>query len=371
MIEFVSQENLAEYEEFVMSHPKGHFMQSYLWSKQKPDWVWEAVISRGADGKIRGTMAILIRKVPYLPYRLMYAGRAPVCDIHDEEVVRELTEGAKQLAKKYHAYSLKADPDVLASDADFIALMERVGYKRLDTGKNFSGIQPRFVFRLNVEGKSEDEVLASFQSKTRYNIRVAQRKGVQVRIEGKEAVADFSRIMLETGVRDGFVVRDQSYFEHMLDNLGEHCRLYMAYSGEVPIAGTIAIRYGDKVWYLYGASSNKYRNLMPNYLLQWNMIQWAIETGCRIYDFRGVSGDLSEDNPLYGLYRFKKGFNGDFTEFAGEFDYVFNPAVHTAVEKGEKAFRKLRKNLFMLKNRGKAPGAQKDAAADLKDDSEG
>lgn len=354
-MEFVTNENKTAYDAFVEGHPKGHFMQSSLWSRQKPDWKWEAMISRDEQGEIRGAMSVLIRKVPYLPYTLMYAGRGPVCDIHDRETIAELTEGARTLAKKYHAYSLKIDPDVSIEDEEFQNIMTGLGYTHLDTGKNFSGIQPRFVFRLNIEGKTEDEVFAAFHSKTRYNIRVAERKGVTIRIMGKEAAGDFSRIMLETGVRDGFVVRSQSYFENMLDNLGEHARLYMAYANDVPIAGTLAILYGDKVWYLYGASSNEHRNLMPNYLLQWSMIRWAIENHCRIYDFRGVSGDLSEDNPLYGLYRFKKGFNGDFTEFVGEFDMVFNPLVHTAVEKGEKAFRKLRKNLFMLKNRGNAP----------------
>ncbi len=351
MIEFVTKENLAEFDAFVISHPKGHFIQSSAWSKQKPDWKWEAVLSRDDEGKVRGAISVLIRKVPYLKYQLMYAGRGPVCDVHDKEVLAELTDGLRTLAKKYNAYLLKIDPDVLISDTEFLNIMTDIGYKWRDTGKNFSGIQPRFVFRLNVEGKSEDEVFALFHSKTRYNIRVAERKGVEVKIMGKEAVADFSRIMLETGVRDGFVVRNQQYFENMLDNLGERARLYMAYADGVAIAGTLAILYGDKVWYLYGASSNEHRNLMPNYLLQWNMIKWAIENNCRIYDFRGVSGDLSEDNPLYGLYRFKKGFNGDFTEFVGEFELVFNPIIHALVEKGEKIVRKTRKTLFMLKNK--------------------
>ena len=95
-------------------------------------------------------------------------------------------------------------------------------------------------------------------------------------------------------------------------------RIYLAYYEGQPIAGSLAIHYGDKVWYLYGASSNEHRNVMPNYLVQWEMIRWAIETGCRIYDFRGVSGYLDESNPLYGIYRFKKGFSGELTEFIGE-----------------------------------------------------
>ena len=120
-----------------------------------------------------------------------------------------------------------------------------------------------------------------------------------------------------------------------------------------PIAGTLAIHYGDKVWYLYGASSNEHRNLMPNYLLQWSMIQWAVETGCRVYDFRGVSGDVSEDNPLYGLFRFKQGFGGDFTEFVGELDLVLDPFVYWCVEHGTSVFKELRRRLYLIKNRGK------------------
>ncbi len=351
MVEFVTKETIKEYEDFVSSHPKGHFLQSYAWGKQKPEWVWEGLFVRNDEGDICGAMSVLIRRAPSLPYTIMYGARAPVCDIHDEKVLSELMDGAKQLAKKHRAYCLKLDPDVLVSDTEFSDIMKRLGFKRRDTGKNFSGIQPRFVFRLDVDGKSEDELMNSFHSKTRYNIRVAERKGVEIRLCGKEAVADFSRIMLETGVRDGFVVRNADYFENMLDNLGENCRLYMAYSEGVPIAGTLAIHYGDKVWYLYGASSNEHRNLMPNYLLQWTMIKWAAELGCRIYDFRGVSGDISEDNPLYGLYRFKKGFNGEFCEFVGEFDFVFNKPLNFIIEKGEFIYRKLRKQLFMFKNR--------------------
>ena len=350
MVEFVTKETLEEYEAFVAAHPKGHFLQSHAWSKQKPEWTWEGIIVRAEDGAIRGAMSVLIRRAPSLPYSIMYAARAPVCDIHDKATLAELLDGAKKLASKYRAYVFKLDPDVVLTDTEFADIMTSLGFRHRDTGKNFSGIQPRFVFRLGVEGRDTEELMASFHSKTRYNIRVAERKGVEVKLCGLEAVGDFSDMMLETGVRDGFVVRNREYFENMLKNLGENCRLYMAYSGDIPIAGTLAIHYGDKVWYLYGASSNKYRNFMPNYLLQWHMIQWAVELGCRIYDFRGVSGDLSEDNPLYGLYRFKKGFNGDLVEFCGEYDYIFNKPVNFMIEKGEFIYRKLRKQLFMLKH---------------------
>ena len=353
MSEIITQQTLAEYEAFVSSHPKGHFAQSVLWARQKPAWNWEAIVSRGPDGIIRGSMAVLIRKMPGVPFTLMYGCRAPVCNLDDEATMRDLFAGARELARQRRSYVIKIDPDVPSSNTAFAALLHSFGFVGREGGKNFEAIQPRYVFRLNVEGKTEEELLAGFHQKWRYNIRLAERKGVEVRICGQEAVPDFARLMLTTGVRDGFVTRQESYFADMLTNLGEHCRLYMAYAGGEAIAGTLAIHYGDKVWYLYGASSNEHRNLMPNYLLQWSMIQWAVETGCSVYDFRGVSGDISEDNPLYGLYKFKKGFGGDFTEFVGEYDLVLKRTAWLIAEKGSVLYKNLNAKLYLLKNRKK------------------
>ncbi len=354
MYEFITEKTLPEYEAFVQSHPKGNFAQSYLWGKQKPMWQWDAIAVRGEDGAIRGSLAVMTRKVPGIGRTLMYGCRGPVCDLDDRETFSQLLDGAKALAKKYKSYVIKIDPDVPSSNTAFSSMLQSFGFRAKEGGKNFEAIQPRYVFRLNVEGKTEAELLANFHQKWRYNIRLAERKGVTVRICGKEMVPAFSDLMLTTGVRDGFVTRKPEYFAAMLDNLGEHARLYMAFDpNDTPIAGTLAIHYGDKVWYLYGASSNEHRNLMPNYLLQWRMIQWAVETNCRIYDFRGVSGDVSEDNPLYGLFRFKQGFGGDFTEFVGEMDLVLSPVIYWAVEHGTSVFKELRKQVYLIRNRGK------------------
>ena len=354
MYEFITEKTLPEYEAFIQSHPKGNFAQSYLWGKQKPMWQWDAIAVRGEDGAIRGSLAVMTRKVPGIGRTLMYGCRGPVCDLDDRETFSQLLDGAKVLAKKYKSYVIKIDPDVPSSNTAFSSMLQSFGFRAKEGGKNFEAIQPRYVFRLNVEGKTEEELLANFHQKWRYNIRLAERKGVTVRICGKEMVPAFSDLMLTTGVRDGFVTRKPEYFAAMLDNLGEHARLYMAFDpNDTPIAGTLAIHYGDKVWYLYGASSNEHRNLMPNYLLQWRMIQWAVETNCRIYDFRGVSGDVSEDNPLYGLFRFKQGFGGDFTEFVGEMDLVLSPVIYWAVEHGTSVFKELRKQVYLIRNRGK------------------
>lgn len=335
---------LESIERFIAAHPKGHFCQSALWGKVKSGWQQRFVYTTGEDGQINAAAAFLLRKTPVLPYYLMYAPRGPVCDPSDTAALTALTEKIKTCAREWKAYLIKMDPDVPVGNTAFTETLEQCGFTRKNS-KNFDAVQPNFVFRLNVEGKTEEEIMAGFASKTRYNIRVAQKNGVTVRIGGADDLHEFTRIMRVTGERDGFSTRPEAYFTGLLSALGEHARLYLAEIDGRMIAGTIAIAYGDKVWYLYGASDNAFRNAMPNYLLQWEMIRWAVERGCRIYDFRGVSGDLSEDNPLYGLYRFKKGFGGELVEFAGEFNCLLHPAVDRLVNGG----LRLRKKLAKLK----------------------
>ena len=351
MTELVTKDNLREYEAFLEGHHKGHFAQSSLWAKQKPAWEWKALICRNEKGQIKGAIAFLIRKMPFIGRKMMYACRGPVCDLDDRATFGELMAAAKKLAKEEKAYVIKIDPDVPSDNREFVKILEENGFRTREMGKNFEAIQPRYVFRLYLNGRTEEEIQADFHQKWRYNIRVAVKKGVEVRLCGKEMVPDFARIMIETGLRDNFATRPPEYFSAMLDNLGDKCRLYMAFHEGQPIAGTLAILYGDKVWYLYGASSNEHRNLMPNYLLQWRMMQWAIENNCRVYDFRGVSGDISEDNPHYGLYRFKKGFGGDFTEFVGEYDYIQNKLMYFVAEKGSLLYKSLAAKLYRIKNR--------------------
>ncbi|MEA5040431.1 MAG: peptidoglycan bridge formation glycyltransferase FemA/FemB family protein [Clostridiaceae bacterium] len=351
MVEIVTKETLSDFEAFVCSHPKGHFLQSFAWSAVKGSWKWEGLLSRDADGHIRGALSVLIRRVPGTPYALMYGARGPVCDPHDKEALADLTEGAAALAKKHNAYALRLDPDILCSDSEFISLMKGLGYQHKPGGKNFEGVQPCYVFRLNVRDKTEEDLLAAFAQKTRYNLRLSERKGVSVRLCDEDMLPDFARLMQETGSRDGFIVRNEDYFRTLMHALREDARLYMAFWEDKPIAGTLAIHFGNKVWYLYGASSNEHRNVMPNYQLQWAMIRWALETKCDIYDFRGVSGDLTPENPLYGLYLFKKGFGGDLTEFCGELTMVYNKVAEAFIDRGLGTMRTLRHKLALLKDK--------------------
>ena len=345
-------ESKKEYKKFLEQSEKCNFQQSLEWAEvKKPNWIPEVILAEDKDKNIIGSLCVWIRKIPIFG-NIMYSPRGPVCDVHDEEIMKQLTEGAKELAKKYKAIVLRIEPDVESDDQEFRKIVKNIGYHIKDDAKDFMDeIQPRYVFRLDIKDKTEEEVMKGFHQKWRYNIRLAGRKGVIVKEGTREDLKDFHKIMMETGSRDGFIIRPLEYFEKMYDNLApNHMKLLMAYYEDKPISGVIPIFYGNKTWYLYGASSNKHRNLMPNYLLQWEMIKMAIQRKDDIYDFRGVSGVVDETHPQYGLYRFKKGFGGKFTEFLGEIYIPYKPMRYKLYKFSEKAFRKLRQLKMKIKN---------------------
>lgn len=329
-----------EYTRFLEGNERCNFQQSIEWSKVKTSWKREVILAEDSSKKIIGSLMVLIRKIPIFG-NIMYSSRGPICDIHNIEVLKQLTEGAKLLAKKYNAIVLTIEPDIKSDDTAFRNIMQELGYQIKDDAKNFrEEIQPRYVFRLDTKGKNEDEIFKNFHSKTRYNIRLATKKGVTVKEGTREDLKEFHKIMVTTGIRDGFITRPLEYFERMYDCLGpEHIKLLMAYYEGKPISGVIPIMYGNKTWYLYGASSNEHRNLMPNYLLQWEMIKIALARKSDIYDLRGVPGIADNSN---GLYRFKKGFGAEYTEFIGEVYIPFKPLTYKLYKISEKAFRNLR-----------------------------
>lgn len=353
----MTDELLKEYTEFTKNHERSHILQSAQWGKVKSAWINEFVIVRDKDGKIEGTMSILIRKIPMFPCTFMYAPRGPICDLHNKDVLERLTKGAKEIAKKYNAMTLKIDTDTLASDTEYADIMKQLGYKLKNNYYNLEGVQARFLMRVDLKNKTEEELLQSFHHKTRYNIRVAIKKGVKVKVGTREDIPKFFELMQTTGERDGFVIRDINYFYRMYDCLGEHCRLFLAYAGEDEqnmecVSGTLAGLYGNKCLYLYGASGNKYRNYMPNYLIQWEMIRWSLASGCTVYDLRGVPGIIEdENNPIYGLYKFKKGFAGEATEMIGEFDLAIKPMWQKLFALAESILKKTRKTISRLKKK--------------------
>ncbi|MEG2570395.1 MAG: peptidoglycan bridge formation glycyltransferase FemA/FemB family protein [Clostridia bacterium] len=353
MIQYVDEALASRYEEFISAHPKGHFVKSLKWAKFKEPWEFETFISLDKDGNIRGSMLIFLSKVPHTKYTHMYCPRGPVVDDGDRETMAELCGEARAIAKKHNAYELSIDPDITENDKAYLSDLNAAGFVINNTKNRPEYLQARYVFRLDLEGKDAEQVFAEFHSKTRYNVRLSERKGVTCRIGAREDLAAFRDIMVETAVRDGFMARSLHYFEEMFDILApENLRVYMMEYEGVAIAGAIAIYFGDKVWYLYGASSNRERNRMPNYMMQWEMIQWAIEKGCRIYDFRGVTGDM-EKCFLEGLIRFKQGFGGEQVDFVGKMDMIFHPRAAKFIEDTQSSYRALIRRIGVWKNKKK------------------
>ncbi len=343
MIERVNSSNLDEYEKFIKEHPKGLFQHSSKWAHVKDAWKWEALMLKNEDGTIRGSAAILIRFIPVIKYSLFYVCRGFTADEDDLETFDELFDAVLDLAREYKAYCIKIDPEISIKNKAYKQHLLDKGFTELNPGcKDFENVQPRFVYCFDYNGMNADELMLTFKQDYRTRIRKAPKKGVQIKICGTEALDDFVRIMQETGERDGFTTRPKEYFEKILNCMGDDARLYMAYYEGEAIAGSIAIIWGKNVVkYQYGASSNAHRNVYPNYALQWEMMKWGLENGCKTYDFGGISGDCQNpDNPHYGLWRFKHGFGGYMKEFIGEFDYVINKPVYKMYNTAMKALNR-------------------------------
>lgn len=341
--EIITIDKAQELDDFSAKHKNGHFMQSSLWGRVKSDWGWFGVIARDDNGEIKGVMAVLIRKISKMPYSLLYAPRGPVCDLHDAEVFNALIDAAKKEGKKYNAYELRLDKDADINDEQYRKVITDTGFAVRKQKYAMQGFQATKVIRIDIAGKTEDEVFAAFDSGHRRKVRVALKNNVEIERCGSEKADLFYDMMKETTERDGFELRSAAWFAKILDVFGDKAGLIFAYytpeGGErTDIAGALWLAWGNKYWYFYGASRNIHRNVMPNYLVQWEMIKDAVKLGCDIYDFRGVE-EFSEDD---GLYRFKIKFGSYAEEFMGEMDLVIKPAAAKLVDATQEIIKKLR-----------------------------
>ena len=191
-MKLVTDENKEKYREFLKQHDRCNFQQSLEWGRVKSNWKNEVILAEDENGNIIGSVSVLIRKIPLFG-TMMYSSRGPICDIHNQDILKQLTDGLRELARKYNAFVLKIEPDIKSDDKEFRNIVEKLGYKIKDDAKNFSEeIQPRYVFRLNIKGKTKEEIFENFHSKTRYNIRLAIKKGIVIKHGKKRKFKRFS-----------------------------------------------------------------------------------------------------------------------------------------------------------------------------------
>lgn len=345
MIEFVGLDHGQELDQFVQAHPRGHFMQTSRWGRFKAEWDWRGILCRDGGGRILGSMAVLLRRVRGTGYRLLYAPRGPIYTPGDGRILAELVAAAVQLGRRAGGYLLRMDPELLAGDDTARRQVERLGFK-IHSISDFSSFQPRLIYQIDLRDQTPGSLFSAFHSGTRYNIRLAQRRGVTVELAGPEQADCFASLMEHTARRDGFQPRRQDYFRDLLEAFPDQARMYLAlYQGQV-IAGAICLHMGRRTWDLYSCSGGMEQH-KPNELLKWTAIQWAMENGSDCFDLRGVEGYPTEYNPKIGLHRFKQGFHSEFVEYIGQLDLTLKPVVarcigqlqHLALSWGQKGER--------------------------------
>jgi len=319
-----------EWNDFVRASAHPSVMQSWEWGRLKSATGWRPmVIVLEDDGLIAAGALVLERPLPRVGRGLLYAPRGPILDWDEPALLGRWLEQVRGVARERGAIALKIDPCVNSERTDVVAALEGEGFRFVgDDDPDLGGTQPRYVMKTDLTPEPE-ELLASFHSKWRYNIRLAGRKGVTVREGTRADLPEFYRILEVTAERDEFRVRGVDYYEALHDILvpAGLANLFVAEVEGQMVSGAIVFRMGGEAVYVYGASDNQHRDLMPNHLLQWEMMQWARAQGCTVYDFRGVSREVDGEpiGELGGLNRFKRGFAAQYAEYIGEYDLIFSP----------------------------------------------
>lgn len=319
---------------FVSSSSDPQILQTYEWGEVKALSGWKPLrLAVKEKGEIVAAAAILRRKMPYINRSIFYLPRGPICDFKDTALVEFLLKAIKVEAKKRGAILLKIDPEVEEGS------LKQFGFKAQK-----KQVQPRATIFIDLK-QGADKILKNCEEKTRYNIRLSLKKGVKVEERsGPDGVEIFYDLYKVTARRDEFLIHPKKYYDAIEQQLNQKGmgRIFVAYFENQPVAAVWIFCLGKRIWYMYGASNNDYRNMMPNHALHWEVIQWAIKEGYELYDLWGIPANPGPDHPLFGVYRFKKGFNGELGKFAGAMDLVYDPVLYWFFEKGLTWYKNLR-----------------------------
>lgn len=333
------------------------FLQSDFWALFKSKHAWKAsCYTVSIDGRKSYNISVLEKSLP-LGLSFAYVPHGPVPIAYDEltgtlaiqedtRAEKDLATTLRDLAKSIHEHLQKKcmfirfDPPWYFIEQDS-GLVQRPNFKsELIKG---SDVQPPDTVVLQID-KSDEELLSGMKQKWRYNIRLAEKRGVIVKEAGQAGLEVFYSLYKETALRDKIAIHPKSYYAGLFELIHEYnknpapkLQLWIATYNNINLAAIICLIYGDTASYLYGASSNDYRNLMPSYALQWAAIKAAKDAGCVYYDFFGIPPTKDEDHPMSGLYRFKTGFGGQIRHYAGAWDYSYKPFLYGLFRFIEKA----------------------------------
>jgi len=328
-----------------------------MWAEFKSRFGWKTsffLIDWFEDGKIKTPLLVLSRKLipgfsfAYIPWgpsmppsQFSAEERAHAAAVLSRKMKHLLSRNTVFLRFDFPWYYLDGDENLINENT----LLKKAGF--IPAAAN---VQPPDTVIIDLK-KSCDEILSSMKSKWRYNISLAEKKGVTVKQRESCDLEIFYNLLKETALRDGIAVHGYNYYKTLFDlcenqKKEKHSvKLYTAsHEGETLAAIVVLFRGKDAV-YLYGASSNNKRNLMCPYVLQWKAMNDAKEAGCESYDLFGIPPDDNPNHPMAGLYRFKTGFGGQIIHRIGSSDFIYKKLFYVLFRSAEK----LRKKLFDLK----------------------
>ena len=350
------------------SLPAASFLQTPAWGTVKNDWRAESLGWFDGD-RLVGVGLALHRSLPRLGRSLAYLPEGPVLDWFGaaesgslaawlDPLVAHLRAGKAfavrmgppVVTRRWEAATIKkavADPllrhlgDVPADATESAgqAVVEHLrhsGWRLQSVPGGFGAGQPRYVFQVPMAGRDEAALLKGMNQLWRRNIKKAAKEGVDVRTGGRDDLPAFHALYAETARRDQFIPRPLPYFELMWDALTaeapDRISLYLGEHDGDLVAGTTLVRVGQHAWYSYGASSTAKREVRGSNAVQWRMMRDALAAGATVYDLRGITDTLDEQDPHIGLLQFKVGTGGQAVEYAGEWDLPLNPLLYRAFD---------------------------------------
>jgi lipid II:glycine glycyltransferase (peptidoglycan interpeptide bridge formation enzyme) len=345
--------NARAWNRLASGFPQAHVLQSWEWGQAKIRNGWQPlylVWSLPGERQPRAAAQVLQRRIRIGGFAarlsVMYAPKGPLlADWEDDALRGSVFNGLKQTARRAGAIFIKIDPDVLtgrgapggSGDGDEEFPGEEVAEHLRYFGWRFSAEQVQFRNTVVVDLRpGEEELLARMKQKMRYNIRLAERKGVTVRRGGLDDLPLLYEMYRQTAQRDGFVIREAGYYHDLWGafvKTGEGApqaekpeaeALIAEVEGEAA-AGVVIFRFARRAWYMFGMSRDLHREKMPNALLQWEAMRRARAAGCESYDLWGAPDEFVESDPLWGVYRFKEGLGGVVERRIGAWDYPVRP----------------------------------------------
>lgn len=345
--------------------PNPHFLQTYEWGQVKAKYGWSPLYAVwDADGRwnvesnpnLLSTLrepqggafqspvaASLILKRQILRngfaarLSILYSPKGPLLDWTNESLRNRVLNDLQSFAKKQGAIFLKMDPDVVLgtgvpqSEDDVVdnngqAVMSELKRRGWEYSSDQIQFKNTVLIGLN---PTEDELLTRMKQKTRYNIRLSEKKGVTLRVGTKDDLGMLYKMYAETSVRDGFVIRDEGYYQtvwNMFMNPSEPtCEPLIAEVNNEPVAAIFVFYFAGRAYYVYGMSRDIYREKMPTYLLQWEAMKRAKARGCATYDLWGAPDVFDDSDSMWGVYRFKEGLGGKVVRTLGAWDYAPSP----------------------------------------------